>query len=246
MIKSLLLFVIISFPVFGSQNIPVGVSDKESFANLRIFQKIKKVNFLFEYTMANGLDDLDTSGFRLGGKVRLSQSFKLGAYYKRVNSLRHPDDWVNVNNQWKWNDTSNRNEDISLLELVYRTKLSNQLIFELKNFYEYNFFNDQQTYKIRPGLNYFIFKNGKPLFNVFTMFENYFALNFSDKLIYEQWAYIGTLYHPSQKFSVGPLAGWRKRTWTNSQQAKDRGVPAYETSFKSWFLGINLVFRNLF
>lgn len=248
--RHFILLLSLSFQPLGAavaaDNIPSDESGTESFANLRLFQKIKKFNALIELSHAQLLDDLNPTSIRVGGKYRLSKSFKLGLYLKRENSQRHVDDWTKNSGSWQWTDTSERSEHVSQLELLWRTQWGRAKVFELRNMYEYNHFNQQQTFKLRPGLTYFVMKDGRPLMNIFTQLEAYFALNFSEKLIYEQWAYLGVLYHLHKKISLGPLVGHRSRVWTNSQDAKNRGVPEYESTFKSWFIGLNLVMRDLF
>jgi hypothetical protein len=248
MIKKILflIFVFINSPLANSSSVPPDNKEFEFHSNIRLFQKIKKFNFLLEYSKNNEREDLRPQSIRIGGKYRLGRSFKVGLYLRRTNGQRYEDDWVWENGEWKWINSENRNETHSQAEIIYRAKWHRHVVFELRNLYEFNHFNDQQTYLVRPGINYFHIHPGWPEFNLFAQLEARIPLNYSDKTICQQWLYFGGLYHYSRKFLFGPFFGYRTRFWTTSRDAKNRGSEPYEVEFNGMFAGINFIFRNLF
>lgn len=241
-----LLFPFLLVPIVQASTSPLHESDIGRFGNFRIFQKAKKWNFLVEYSKHLETDSLTPEGIKIGAKYRLSKSIKLGAYYRRASGQRYDDDWVLLDGKWQWLNTDDRQENHYQAELIYRKKTSSKMVFELKNVYQFNAFNDQQIYLVKPGLTYFKIKNGKARYHLYGQYEAQFPLNFSEATIWQHWFYLGGLYHISQKFSLGPFAGYRIWTWTTSSQIRQRQQPEYEVSLSGFFAGFNIVLRNLF
>ena len=117
-------------------------------------------------------------------------------------------------------------------------------IGEIKTRYFYNSYNKHQTVTLRPGLTYIIFSNGRPLFNLFLQQELYFPVNYGVSVIYEQWTYLGLLYHVNSHFMLGIYGSYRSITWGTSDDFEDTNPgESYEVNSTSFMMGFNAIVR---
>ena len=111
--------------------------------------------------------------------------------------------------------------------------------------YMYNDFNHHQTLKVRPGVTYFWLKQGKPFWNLFGRWERYVPLNFGNHSVYEDWLYLGGLFHKTPSFKPGFFVALKRGYWTPSQQAKViRPGESYEYTENTVVLGLSFTFLN--
>lgn len=218
-----IIVLLLCFPVFASWKPKNESNLHEQESNFRIFKQLNdKWKILAEYKYRNQFDQTNLKSIRIGTYYRAKKNIKLGFFYKNESGLRHNDDWVKENGVWKWQDTQSRKEDLYIADFTYRKMVINwDWVFELKNRLQYNNFNDNTTYKLRPGLTYFWKKDGLPFMNFFFQYELYHGLNFGDELIYERWGYAGFLYHLTHEIKIGGSLARKKVVWNESQSVVD-------------------------
>lgn len=203
----------------------------------RLFHKYQdKVNLMAEYLYVDTSTDVRQreTMLTLGGKYRVNQFLKLGAYYQRASGLWHEDDWLPLGGGlWAWKQTADRDEDIAILEMSPRMRLAwlpgSTWVFEQRFRYFYNFFNDQHHLRARSNLTYFWLGASKPFINFNVAYELYLPFNYGRRTIYETWLYLGALYHINKTFKVGLNYSIRKQYW----QATDRFRGATNLDFRS-------------
>lgn len=193
-------------------------------------------------------DNRHVQTFSLGGYYRLLDFLKLGFFYRLAFGLRHDNDWINQNgSSWAWADTSGRGESFMIVDATPRVLLSflpgESWVGELKTRYFYNFFNQQQTLTLRPGLTYFWLKDDQPFLNFFLQYEMYFPLNYGQATIYEQWLYLGALYHWSKAFKVGPFVAYHAENWGTSASYFAKFNQTYLIQDDSVLYGLTAVFE---
>lgn len=236
MIKLLICLIGISTISFAG-NTP---NDQEGSAfeqKIRAFYKADDFHFLFEVKMAEEKERDSKQSFRIGAKYRLHPNLKVGLYYNRAFAKRHEEDW-GKNPTWGWQNTKNRGENELIFELSPRMTITSTIIGELRTQLVYNEFNKNQTLKLRPGLTYFIFNKGKPFLNLYFQYELYNSLNFSENITYERWGYIGSLYHVSKSFLIGPYIARRKVRWANTEDFKKITGKSYQIESNTFVLGL--------
>ena len=190
-LKYFLLLLCFATSAYSHDHIPENEDELGLYGNVRLFQKYKKLNFLFEYQKSIETENLEPQLFRFGGKYRLAKSFKLGLYFKRVSNQRYDDDWVLVDGEWEWLDSKGRKENHFLLEGSFRSKLKRSLVFEFRGTFELNNFNDQQTLKVRPGLTFFNLNSDWLKHSIFLQYEANLPINYSEKMVSQHWIYLG-------------------------------------------------------
>ena len=190
----------------------------ESEFNVRVFKKLSKdIKLMGELKLRNQ-EDNQFQSLRLGSYYRAGKNFKLGFFYSRESGLLHDSDWERVEEDgklyWGWKHTDKRVEQIYTIDGTYRVAVSSHTVFELKNRYSYNSYNHQQFLRIRPGVTYFWKKQSLPFMNLFLQHETYHPLSgYTDKPIYEQWIYLGVLYHLSQTYKLGAFVADKQVHW---------------------------------
>ncbi|MFT6067828.1 MAG: hypothetical protein ACJAT2_001171 [Bacteriovoracaceae bacterium] len=246
--KTLFLILFLSGAALANSVIPVTPSkglDKDF--SLRAFYNWSKINWMLELNNTSRENEDNLKAYSLGAKYRVHKNLKLGATISRQFGNRHDDDWIK-DGIWKWTDTSRRGETFSFIDIIPRTLLSflpgERWVGEFRIRYARNFFNSQNTIKLRPRLTYFHFNEKGPLFNVFLQYEAYLPLNYGTKSIYEKWAYLGFLYHFNKWFKPGLFVAQKSLTWGSSGTAT-RLVPSkpYEVTHKANVVGFNMIFK---
>lgn len=192
-----------------------GLSEQEF--NFRIFKKVhSKINLLGEFRFRAQADN-DFRSIRTGFYYRAAKNWKLGFFYARESGWWHDDDWFQSRQSpdlWEWKHTDDRVEQIYTADITYRTGVVRHLVFELKNRFNHNSFNHHQFLRLRPGLTYFMKKNSLPYVNIYLQHETYHPLSgYSDEFIYEQWTYLGSLFHFEKGFKMGPFIANKEVFW---------------------------------
>ena len=221
----------------------------EAEGNVRILYKLNPFNFLGEFKQRIEGDDFNFRyrSLTLGTYYRIMKNLKIGAFYRFQQGARHDNDWIEDATDWVWASTETRSEHLALFDITPRVKLDfmpgKNWVFELKSRYSYNTYNSHHLLRIRPGLTYFWIDGLDPFMNFYLQYEVYIPLNYSTKVFYERWLYLGSLYHFNQIVKFGIFGSYREITWTNSA-GFDKVYPGseYEKTFRSIMLGINFVF----
>jgi len=244
MIKGLIVIPLLFCTVTYADHTPTALSEGPNFRGVfRTFYPYKKVKLLGELEFRQEENNRNYKALRLGGKYRLHRNLKLGAYFKRAYGLRHDDDWVKPD-KWKWLDSESRGENLFSIEASARTLLNSlpggSWVGEFRLQNEMNLHNDQNVFKLRPGLTYIWTKNGKAFINFYAQYEVYMPTNFSDESIYEKWAYLGSLYHFTKSLKFGVFYSQKSVTWTTSQTSTDLGNGKYSVTDKVQYLGIQI------
>lgn len=221
-------------------------TDKE--VNLTVFHKWKNINWMANFHSADRDHEDDHKSFTLGGKYRLLKNLKMGLSYSRQYGNRHDDDWDWVPGKWFWQNTEDRGENLVMLDAIPRVLLSflpgERWVAELRIRYMHNFFNSQNTIKLRPRLTYFWFNEKGPFMNFFLQYEAYLPLNYGGEAVYEKWIYLGALYHFNKWFQPGIYLAKKEVTWETSAvaQAKRASQP-YTVHHEANIIGLNLIFK---
>ena len=156
----------------------------------------------------------------LGGYYRVHRNLKAGAFYRVQAGARHDDDWVSLMPGWEWTDSSRRFEHLAILDLTPRFLLDflprANWVVSVKNRYEYNFFNGQQSLLVRPGLTWFLIVDREPVLNVSAQYASYFSLNFGDKAWYRHGPYVNLLYHVLPWLQIDAGLAYQAVYWSES------------------------------
>lgn len=247
---ALILFPILGFAHDHAPAAPADGTDKE--ISFRVFKKWAKINWMADVFYSDRENEDLHKAITLGGKYRVHKNLKVGASVSRQFGNRHDDDWLvdeSVTPKvWFWDDTKDRGETLVMIDAIPRMLLTflpgERWVGEFRIRYVHNFFNSQNTIKLRPRLTYFMFRNGKPFINFFVQYENYFPLNYGEESIYEKWFYLGGIYHLNSWFKPGLYFAHKSLTWTTSFMSKlKRPTQPYEVTHKSKVFGATMIFR---
>ncbi len=220
----------------------------EGSGSARIFLKHGDTTLMTDYTgRIEGVDhEYQYQALTIGPYYRLHDNIKIGAFYRLQFGVLHEDDWIEDRDNpgdWTWRDTKKRDEHVGIGDITFRFLVpfipGKNLVFEFKNRYLYNTFNNHHTLKTRPGLRYFIFYNKKPVLNIFAQYEMYFPLNYGVVTIYEQWLYGGFLAHFTDEFHAGLYGAYKKIVWGPSDEARDAGVGKdFKERYSAYIIGV--------
>lgn len=245
--KSIILLIFLSSALMANSVIPPTPEkglDKD--LSLRAFYKYANLNWMLDLNKVDRENEDDFTAFTLGAKFRAHSNLKLGASLSRQSGNRHDDDWIKTD-RWFWQDTSSRSETFSFIDIIPRALLDflpgERWVAEFRIRYAHNFFNSQNTIKLRPRLTYFLFNKKGPMLNIFLQYEAYLPLNYGTKSVYEKWLYLGFLYHFNSWFKPGFFVAQKSLTWGTSEKARNLEPTApYEVTHKANVVGLNLTF----
>ncbi len=184
----------------------------------------------------------------LGAYGRAHRNLKLGVFYRVQTGARHDDDWTNdTAGTWFWRPTSNRPENVLILDATPRASLGGRFVGSLKVRWERNFFNGQSSLKLEPEVAWFWLEGLRPRATVFLRHGTYVPLNFGTRSFYERWWYAGGLWHPTGSVSVGPSVALRDVVWTTSSAFSRASSPgaAYKVLHRSLVWGVTFLVRAL-
>jgi len=183
----------------------------------------------------------------LGAYGRAHRNLKLGAFYRVQTGARHDDDWTKDGaGNWFWRGTTNRPENVAVLDATPRASFGGNFTGSFKVRYEHNFFNGQRTLKLEPEVAWFWLDGLAPKATVFLRHGTYIPLNFGTRSVYERWWYLAGLYHVNEAVSVGPSVALRDAFWTESSAYRDatRGG-SYKVLYRSVVWGFTVLVRAL-
>lgn len=144
-----------------------------------------------------------TFGYRsvfAGAYFRVIPNLKLGLFYRGQAGAVHNNDWIAVPTAfgWEWQDTTSRYENEIIADASPRfilAAIDRNLVFMLKNRFEYNFSFGEATGYIRPELTYFIMKDRNPVAEVSVAYALELALNYGESLVRSESPYFQVLVH---------------------------------------------------
>ena len=182
----------------------------------------------------------------LGTYGRLHPNLKLGLFYRVQHGARHDDDWINDGaGNWFWRPTTNRPENVIVVDATPRMSLSGNFTGTLKIRYEHNFFNGQRSLKLEPEVAWFWLDGLSPKATIFIKHGTYIPLNFGTRSYYERWWYLAGLWHPTKDVSMGPSIALRDVVWTTSSDYRAAsGGGSYRVLYRALVWGANLVIRT--
>jgi hypothetical protein len=219
----------VSLFAVGIPDIPQGVVELESFGRLflpagkfdpyvEVLGRFEDTSFQFRYRSVT-----------MGSYYRPLNNLKLGLFFRVQAGARHNNDWIEgAGGVWQWNDTRGRYEGVLIADVSPRFLVSfidRNLVFMLKNRFEFNTFNRDMSVFVRPGLTYFIMSARQPVAEISLQFATYFALNFGDAPIYSFAPYLQFLYHITPQFQLAAGMSYQTITWSTSADAKIWAVP---------------------
>lgn len=188
----------------------------------------------------------------VGSYFRLVPNLKVGAFYRLQAGARHNDDWVQsgaLSSAWSWQDTTGRYEQLLVLDASPRVLLPRPLdkaLFMLKNRWAYNFFDNEQTLMVRPGITYFFLRDRQPVAEIAVQYAAYLALNFGERLLYAQSPYLELLYHLTPELQLSVRAGVQMRYWTTSTSELSAIGDHYTVRATTVRLQAGLIYRPSF
>ena len=220
-------------------------------AHSRMFYSIGELDAMAEFIGRFEGESRDSvyRGITLGGYYRIHRNLKAGAFYRLQFGARHDDDWIEQDSAWLWTDASSRAEHLVILDATPRFLLGflpgRNWVFSVKNRYEYNFSNSQQTLLVRPGLTWFWVRDREPVLNLSAQYGTYLSLNFGDLPWYRHGPYINLLYHalPNLQLDIGASRQWVY--WSESEQfATDWPAASYEENLYSpWSVDVGMILK---
>jgi hypothetical protein len=181
-----------------------------------------------------------------GAYVRLLKNLKAGAFYRIQQGARHDDDWIEPSpGWWEWVDSRDRTEQVLILDVSPRFLFDflpgKNWVYAIKNRYEYNLYNGQQSLLVRPGLTYFLLRSREPLLNFSLNYGFYIPLNFGDTFLYEHEPYLSVLYHLNRNVKLELTTAYRTVVWSTSDDSWANG-DAYAVPNRSFVVGFGVLF----
>jgi len=235
-------------PVFAN-HIPVapdGVVELETHG--RLFVDLDKLDPFVE--VAGRWEDKDFQ-FRyravtLGAYYRVLDNLKVGAFYRLQAGARHDDDWIEPQvGVWEWVDSRDRYENVLILDASPRFLLKQlpgeNWVVMVKNRYQFNTYNMQQSLMVRPALTYFWMRERKPVLNITASYEAVFSVNYGDSLFYYRAPYIEFLYHLSDQWKLDTRIARKTVTWSSSDDTVANG-DSYEVDYTAWQVSLGFVY----
>ncbi len=210
---------------------------------------------------------------RVGSYFKAHKNLHLGLFYSLAGGLMHNDDWSWQDNtttkeatNWFWRSTVDRFEHQIAMDVTPRFRLDipgQNFFVEVKNQLQWSSFSNRFGLKVRPGVSWLIEDEGKPVVTLYLQNEFYFSLPSSatnglyayeaGKKVnesiwqYENWLYVGSLFHISENFSLGGSLAWKVPIWREFDRWSARwpGDPIY-FSYNALVVGLTVVNRVSF
>jgi hypothetical protein len=219
---------------------PRSVYGTETGGEFRYLSRYGQDSFLFESKFRNELENGDYRQVMLGRYRRLTNQWRWGAFVQSEQGLRWSEDWMNKD-RWGWQE-GERWDTSFLIDATYRSEfLIPNLVLEWKNrLYWYPAW-DALQWRFRPGLNYFVLKNDRPLWQFNAQVEYYLPLTYSQGHLAEAWYYLNALWHVNKQWKLGPMLAWRERWFNAPDEFKERFGHSWRSRQKSLYLGLSVV-----
>ncbi len=227
-------------------NVPDDIkTTTESEVRLRYLHPVKQFTLFSEIQLADQSDGREYKTIFLGSYYRFFDNLRAGLFYQRQYGFRHNEDWFKDSSAvWQWKNTEDRGEDLAILDVSPKFSLGNNWTFEFKTRYEYNFFNSDQSLRLRPNLTYFWLGEDKPIASFFLQAEHVLALNYGSHSTEERWAYLGALYHHSSNLQYGAFAAQKWQAWTSTPAYTATTGKTYSVDANSNVLGVMLILKK--
>lgn len=243
------LLVLIPSAILADNNVPSEVEESSAEFEFRavIAPDTGRIDPLVEISTAFQPDSkpLGLSSLTAGAYFRIIDNLKLGAFYRMQLGARHDDDWVSDGaGGWSWADSVNRLEHLLIADATPRALLpflpGKDWVGSLKARYIYNFYNDQQTLYLRPGLTYVHMVRRSPVFNLTLAYAAGMGINFSSG-VYSHDLYANGLYHLSDGVKLELRVGWNRTAWETSADGIEAGLD-YRFSPDLFRAGAGIIF----
>jgi len=245
MTKFLLIF-LFSGTVFAVGNVPDDIkSTTESEARLRYLHPVNQFTLFSEVQLANQSGGREYKTIFLGSYYRFFDNLRAGLFYQRQYGFRHNEDWFkDPVTLWQWQNTDDRGEDLAILDVSPKFSFAENWTFEFKTRYEYNFFNSNQSVRLRPNLTYFWLGENEPIASFFLQAEHVLALNYGSHSTEERWTYLGALHHHSSVLQYGAFAAQKWQAWTSTSAYTATTGKTYSVDANSNVLGAMLILKK--
>ncbi len=208
-----------------------------------LFKRVNSFKLKLEAQKGEHYQNQSHSQLLLGTYYLLPSAQRIGFFFAENTGLRHTNDWVFENNEWRWNDTSQRKEYLS--QFVYTKKFTphtkTPIVYELINTYQTNSFNGQSSFIFQPNMHYFIFSKGQPKFSFRLSVPLYYALNFDQRSIYKQGLYLGSIYHINRHYMIALGLKQTTEKWVASTDSIEKR-PSQDYAFEETIGQIGLEF----
>lgn len=241
MIKIFFLFALMT-SAFAVEKTPDHRHGIETGVDFRVLKKIRRYILLGESKNRKEITGVDYNQVLAGSYYRITKRFRMGGFFQAEQGLRWDEDWRKSGATWGWQNTNSRWDFSSVLDATYNDKLTRNLVWEMKTRLYYYHSRDALQLRLRPGLRYFIMREGKPLWQLFTEFEGYVPLTYGSLSLYEYWLYFGSLYQVTDKFSLGPVISFRERWFHAYDDFEKRSGESFKTHYQSIYLGLNVLY----
>lgn len=238
----------LSFPLWAAPTPPTMNGGYQSGEVLRTLSQHDRFTVLGELSATQATEDRDLKDVSAGGYYQLSDNFKTGLFYKHAYGLRHDDDWArDAAGVWHWIDSSDRGEGLAQLDFTAKSLAGfipgEDWVAEFKTRYVFNLFNGEQYVLLRPGLTYFLMREGSLVANFYVQVELDFPTNYGNRTITEKWIYLGSLYHMNERIDLGPFATFGWQSWSRGDDYARRGGEDYTLTSQTTTLGLIVLFR---
>lgn len=238
----------LSFTAWAAPTPPDRKGGYQTGEVLRVISGHERYSLLGEIAATQATDDRDLKDITVGTYYHLNNNLKAGVFYRHAYGLRHDDDWARDSaGNWRWLDTNDRGEGLVQLDLTVKSLVEfmpgEDWVAELKTRWVYNAFNGEQYFLLRPGLTYFLLSEGNLVANFYMQVELDLPTNYGNRAIMEKWIYLGSLYHFSERFDLGPFVTFGWQSWSRPDDYARRGGADYTVTTQTTTLGVVGLFR---
>lgn len=237
-------------PLGGRANVPQVPKGMmtEHEADFRLFKKLGVWEPMAEAAIRwQGEQRQSYKSLSLGGYNRVHRNLKVGAFYKLQFGARYDFDWVETadRREWIWKDTQSRDEHVFILDASPRVQVPwvDDVVASVKTQFHANATNGTKWFRLAPDLTYHHVRGLKPVASLTLQWDAMMALT-TGEILYDQWVYLGALYHATPKVSVGPRLGYRRWVWNETEHfARESQGRGYRTVYKALVFGLDVVSR---
>ncbi|HXH76633.1 MAG TPA: hypothetical protein VNJ08_16800 [Bacteriovoracaceae bacterium] len=208
----------------------------------RLLKKLRRFVLVSEMKARKEITDETYSQVMLGGYYRVTKRWRMGLFGQAEQGLRWDADWGKGPSGWGWKNSQGRWDYSTVLDSTFMSQLTPKILYEVKTRLFYYHSRNALQLRVRPGVRYFVLKEGKPLWQLYTALEAYAPLNYGEGPLYEAWLYVGALYQLTSRFSFGPLIAYRQRWFRSYDRFEDISGETFDTTFTSTNIGLSAVY----
>ncbi len=243
MIKFFFLMLIFSGPLWAVRKTPRSQSGLEAGVELRALKRFKRYLFLAETKNREEILGSSYHQMLIGSYYRVTKRLRFGLFLQGEQGLRWDQDWRKKDGTWQWQKIDNRWDFSTVGDVTFVDKLGSHWLWEIKNRFYYYHSRQSLQLRTRPGLRYFILKDGKPLWQIYSEFEAYVPVNYGTRSLYEYWAYLGSLYQVTPRFAFGPVISYRERWFHAYSSFESKTQQTFREKFSSTYVGLSAVYN---